>query len=252
MSRTAIVLAAGKGTRMKSDLPKVLHEICDRPMVAWVFDACRKAGCDRIIGVIGHKAELVRETFADDSDDIAWVEQTEQLGTGHAVMVCSDELEKLEGPVIVVAGDGPLVRGETLKEVMDTHEKQGASCTLATCILDQPAQYGRIVRDENGQLKGIIEYVDADDTQRAIKEVNVSIYCFDAADLREMLPRLSNDNAKGEYYLTDVLGLMREAGMKLAAVPAVPPQDVLSINDKQQLAEVNDIMAGRLAQESAE
>ncbi len=247
MSTTAIILAAGKGTRMKSDLPKVLHGVCGRPMLAHVMDACRQAGCERLIVVVGYGAGQVTAAFAD-ADDVVWVEQTEQLGTGHAVMVCGEHLADLDGPVLVVAGDGPLVRGETLGELLDAHADAGAACTLATCILDDPKAYGRILRDDAGELVGIIEYLDATDAQRAIGEVNVSLYCYDAARLREVLGRLSNDNAKGEYYLTDTLGLLRDDGHRLAAVPAVPPEDVLSINDRVQLAQVNALMQRRTAE----
>jgi UDP-N-acetylglucosamine diphosphorylase/glucosamine-1-phosphate N-acetyltransferase len=246
LAKTAIILAAGKGTRMKSDLPKVLHKVCDRPMLAYVMDACVSAGCDRLLVVIGHKADLVRETFAGRDGEIRWVEQTEQLGTGHAVMVCEDELASADGPVLVLAGDGPLVRPETLRKLMETHQEQAAACTLATSILPDPMRYGRILRDDAGQLAGIVEYLDADESQRAIDEVNVSLYCFDAAALRGVVGRLSNENTKGEYYLTDALGLLREDGATLAAVPAVPPEDVLSINDLDQLRQVNLIMARRL------
>jgi len=248
MSTTAIILAAGKGTRMKSDLPKVLHEVCGRPMVAYVMDACRGAGADRLVMVVGHKAELVKKTLADEANNTAWVLQEPQLGTGHAVMVCKDELEGLEGPVIVIAGDGPLVRAETLGKLLDTHRRQQAACTLATSILPDPAAYGRIVRDDKGELAGIVEYLDADEQQRRINEVNVSIYCFDAAALRSVLPRLTNDNAKGEYYITDALGLIRADGGKLAAVAAVPPDEVLSINTLDQLQEVSRLMRRREGQ----
>ncbi len=246
MSVSAIILAAGKGTRMKSDLPKVLHEVCGRPMVAYVMDACRDAGAEELILVIGHKADLVRQTLDGQADDVRWVEQTEQLGTGHAVMVCADELAELSGEVLVLAGDGPLLRSETLEKLIDTHRQQGASCTLATSILPEPGAYGRIVRDKSGQLSGIVEYLDATDEQRAIDEVNVSLYCFDAGDLRSVLDRLSNDNAKGEYYLTDALSILRDDGKKLAAVAAVPPEDTLSINNVEQLREVDRIMRKRL------
>ena len=245
MSTTAIILAAGKGTRMKSDLPKVMHEILGRPMLAYVMDACRQAGCDRLIVVIGHKAELVRRAFADDSRDVAWVEQTEQLGTGHAVMVCRDELARLSGPVLVVAGDGPLLRGKTLRTLLETHRAQRASCTLATCILPEPGSYGRILRDAAGELTGIVEAIDATKAQRDIREVNVSVYCYEAADLREALTRIDNRNAKGEYYLTDTLAVLRKQGKKLAAVPAVPADEVLSINTLDELQEVSRILSKR-------
>lgn len=248
MSTAAIILAAGKGTRMKSDWPKVLHEVCGRPMLAHVLDACRDAGCDRLICVIGHGADQIRGAFVGD-EDIAWVEQTQQLGTGHAVMVCERELADLSGPVLVLAGDGPLIRGSTLRALLDAHRSNGSACTLATCILEDPMAYGRILRDGQGRLLGIVEHLDATPEQRAIHEVNVSVYCFDAAELRDVLKRLTNDNAKGEYYLTDALGLLRSAGRELAAVPAVPVREVLSINDRVQLAQVNALMQQRVRED---
>jgi UDP-N-acetylglucosamine diphosphorylase/glucosamine-1-phosphate N-acetyltransferase len=247
MSRTAIILAAGKGTRMESDLPKVLHEVLGRPMLRYVLDACRAAGCDRLIVVIGHGADLVRSTFADDGRDVTWVDQAPQLGTGHAVMVCREHLERLTGPVLVVAGDGPLIRTETLRELMAKHEESKAACTLATSVLSDPGAYGRIVRDERGELVGIVEHLDATERERRIREVNVSLYCFDAAALREVLPRLDNRNAKGEYYLTDALKLLRADGRRLAAVAAVPPEDVLSINTLDELREVERVLSSRPA-----
>jgi len=246
MSTTAIILAAGKGTRMESDLPKVLHEVCGRPMLAYVFDAARAAGCDRLLTVVGHGADRVQEAFADDGDDIRWVIQSPQRGTGHAVMVCRDHLAGLSGTVLVLAGDGPLIRSETLGELLATHRREGAAATLATSILPDPRRYGRILRDPSGQLAGIVEYLDADEDQRRIREVNVSIYSFDAGALRDVIDELDNDNAKGEYYLTDALGLLRRRGAKVAAVAAVPPEDVLSINTVEELAQVAEIMAARI------
>jgi bifunctional UDP-N-acetylglucosamine pyrophosphorylase/glucosamine-1-phosphate N-acetyltransferase len=246
-SVAAIILAAGQGTRMKSDAPKVLHTVCGRPMLAYVLDACTEAGCGELIIVVGHQAERVRQAFPTPPPGVhlTWIEQSPQLGTGHAVMVCRRELSRLSGPVLVVAGDGPLVRSETLQRLLEEHVRSGAACTLATSILDDPGRYGRIVRDGRGELVGIVEYLDADETQRGIKEVNVSLYCFDAAALVGVLDRLTNDNAKGEYYLTDALGLLAADGQKLTAVAAVPSEDVLSINTVDQLREVEAILARR-------
>lgn len=241
----AIVLAAGKGERMNSDLPKVLHPVCGRPMLAFVLEACAEVGCAEMIVVIGHQAELVRSTFADSPYALTWVEQTPQLGTGHALMVCRPELERLSGPVLVLAGDGPLIRGSTLRRLLDTHRRGRAACTLATSILEDPGRYGRVVRDQAGEVVGIVEFLDADEQQRSIKEVNVSVYCFDAAALTATVGRLTNDNAKGEYYLTDVLGLLAGDGKKLAAVAAVPSEEVLSINTVEQLRQVEAILARR-------
>jgi UDP-N-acetylglucosamine diphosphorylase/glucosamine-1-phosphate N-acetyltransferase len=250
MATTAIILAAGKGTRMQSDLPKVLHPVCGRPMLAYVLDVARQAGSSRLLVVVGYRAELVKQTFADDARDISWVVQSPQRGTGHAVMVCKRELSGLDGLVLVLAGDGPLIRPQTLRQLIDTHQATGAACTLATSILPEPGGYGRILRDAAGNLVGIVEALDATARQKAIREVNVSVYCFDAAALADVIGRLKNDNAKGEYYLTDALGLLASDGRKIAAVAAVPPQDVLSINTLDELQKVSDIMAARMAAES--
>ena len=244
MGVTAVILAAGKGTRMKSAIPKVLHAVCGQPMLSHVMGACRAAGCSRLICVVGFGADQVRAAFTD-ADDTVWVEQAEQLGTGHAVMVCAEHLAELEGPVLVLAADGPLVQGRTLDELLRAHRTEGAACTLATCILDEPAAYGRVVRDDDGSVQGIVEYLDATEAQRRIKEVNVSLYCFDAARLRESIGRLNGENAKGEYYLTDTLALLRSDGHLVHAIPAVPPRDVVSINDRVQLAEANRLMQER-------
>ncbi|MCL2700754.1 MAG: NTP transferase domain-containing protein [Phycisphaerae bacterium] len=245
MTAAAIILAAGKGTRMKSDLPKVLHPVCGQPMLTYVINACRGAGCDRLILVVGHRHEWVRETYASLDGNVAYVMQEPQQGTGHAVMVCQDELAWLEGPVLVVAGDGPLIQSHTLRELLAVHTQTNAACTLATSILPDPAKYGRILRDERGELASIVEFVDATPEQLAVKEVNVSVYCFDAAALRSVLPRLTNNNNKNEYYLTDALGLLRADGQKLAAVAAVPPEDVMSINTIDELDLVSRMMISR-------
>ncbi|MGP1309299.1 MAG: NTP transferase domain-containing protein [Phycisphaerales bacterium] len=241
----AVVLAAGRGTRMKSDLPKVVHKVAGRPMVAWVVDACRDAGFTRTILVVGHQQEVVREVFAGD-DDVDFAVQTEQLGTGHAVMCAADLLSKVDGEAVVLAGDGPLVRAETLKKVIDKHRASKAAATIATSVVDDPAGYGRIIRDGAGRFAAIVEDKDATDAQRRVREINPSIYCFDAPKLVERLPRLSNANAKGEYYLTDIPGMLRDEGAVVEVVDAMPPEDVLSINTPEQLAEVDSILRARL------
>ena len=247
MAATAIILAAGKGTRMNSDKAKVLHEVCGRPMASYVIDACRQAGCENIIVVVGHQSQEVREALGRYADNITWVEQTEQLGTGHAVMACCDELAKLSGAVLVLAGDGPLIHGETLAKLLAQHNDQ-AACTLATCIMDDPHHHGRIVRDESGELLGIVEYLDADQQQREIKEVNVSLYCFDAEALRQSLPKLSCDNAKSEYYITDLLEIMRSSNLRVQATAAVTPEEARSINTLEELHEIERILAARSAE----
>ena len=234
---------------MKSDLPKVLHEVCGRPMLAYVVDTCRQAGCDKLIVVIGHQADAVKEAFAGQDSDISWVEQTEQLGTGHAVMVCCGELESLSGPVVVLAGDGPLIRPETIGQLLDANTQSGAACTAATCIIDDPGRYGRIIRDQNDELLEIVEYLDASEEQRQIKEVNTSTYCFDTESLVEGLTKLGCDNAQGEYYLTDMLSILRSMGKSVKALPILKPQEALSINSLEDLQKVESILAANLAEQ---
>jgi len=240
----AVILAAGKGTRLKSDLPKVLHEVCGRPMLAYVLDACREAGVRRCLTVVGHGQDLVRQTFAADTD-IVWVEQTPQLGTGHAVMVCRPYLNDFEH-VLVLAGDGPLIRSHTIEQLLRRHLEAQAAATLATAILEDPTGYGRIWRDSDGHLLGIVEHGDASPEQRRIREVNPSYYCFRTADLLPALEQLRPNNVKQEYYITDTLAILLKSGRRVEAVSAVPPEDVYSINSRQDLALVNDVMRRRV------
>jgi len=245
MSSAAIILAAGKSTRMKSKRVKVLHEICGRPMLAYVIDAARQAGVDRLVVVAGHGREQVLEAFANQSD-IKWVHQQEQKGTGHAVQVCAATLEGFDGNVFVLAGDGPLIRGETLQTLLQEHNDHLAALTLATSVLSHPEGYGRIVRDMNGNLTGIVEEKDATSQQRQIKEVNPSYYLFNAHELFSAVAHISPNNQKREYYLTDAVGILKTRGLTVNAVAAIPPEDVLSINSRAELALVNQLMQKRI------
>jgi len=245
----AIILAAGKGTRMNSDLPKVLHPVAGRPMIRWVIDACREVGCGRIVLIVGHRAETVRDELSDVSD-LVFVEQTEQLGTGHAIMqpahLYEDDQHAANTDLLVLCGDGPLIRRSTLQKLVRTHRTDVAAATLATSVLDDPTGYGRIIRDADGQFERIVEQKDASDAERSIGEVNPSYYCFRADDLFAALPRLSNDNAKGEYYITDVFGLLKQDGKRVSVVDAVPAEDVLSINTPEQQVQVDRILRQRM------
>jgi bifunctional UDP-N-acetylglucosamine pyrophosphorylase/glucosamine-1-phosphate N-acetyltransferase len=250
MSLAAIVLAAGKATRMKSDLVKVLHPICGRPMLSYVLDACRDAGVKRLYVVIGHDRERVKQTYKSDAD-ITWIVQEEQKGTGHAVMVCKEAMVKNEGlgaddHVFVLGGDGPLIHAETLKILADNHTQKKAAVTLATSILPNPAGYGRIMRDAAGNVLGIVEHNDASPEQKKIQEVNPTYWLFRNADLFESLAHVKPNNKKGELYLTDTLEILRGMGRVLAAVPAVPPEDVLSINTRSELADVARVVQRRI------
>lgn len=248
---TAVILAAGKGTRLKSDVPKVLHEVCGRPMLAYVFDACRQAGIQRIIAVIGHGKEQVRETFAADQD-LIWVEQLEQKGTGHAVMVCREELAGRFDHTLILGGDGPLIRAKTIRELIARHLEAGCAGTLATAIIDDPTGYGRIERDAAGTLRGIVEHGDCTPPQRAIREVNPSYYCFRVPELLAALEQVRPNNSKGEYYVTDVVGILLAAGKKVEAITSVPPEDIFSINSRRELAMVSDVMRRRVLNELME
>lgn len=242
-------MAAGKGTRMQSDLPKVVHEVADRPMVCHVVDACLRAGCDRVIIIVGYEQARVRTALGGFGGRLAFAVQGEQLGTGHAVSCAEAALEGLDPatPVLVLAGDGPLIRAETLAELLARHASTGASATLATSVIADPAGYGRIVRDESGRFAAIVEQKNATPEQSAIREVNPSYYCFRLGSLREGLRRVQRDATSGEYYLTDVPTILMTMGERVEVIDAVPPEDVLSINTPEQLAEVDRILRDRLA-----
>ncbi len=246
MSSTAIILAAGKSTRMKSKTPKALHPICGKSMLSYVIRACYDAGCTHILMVVGYGKDEIMAEFSGDKR-IAWVEQTEQLGTGHAAMVCRDELKKNpHGDVFILAGDGPLIRGEVLKTLQNAHREEHAAASMATAILDDPTGYGRVIRDAEGNFLEIIEQLDCTPEQREIREVFPSYYCVKKEDLLLALSQLKNENKKGEYYLTDIFGILRKAGKKVVAVQAVTADDVIGINTRQQLAEVDAIMQDRI------
>jgi bifunctional UDP-N-acetylglucosamine pyrophosphorylase / glucosamine-1-phosphate N-acetyltransferase len=241
----AVILAAGKSTRMKTDLPKVMHEICGRPMLAYVLDACRAAGITKFYLVVGFGKERIIEAFGRDSG-MAFVEQREQKGTGHAVQMCADALRHFSGDLIVIAGDMPLIRSDTLRSLIDSHRTAKAAASIATTVLPNPAGYGRIIRDAAGHFERIVEHRDCTPEQLRISEVNPSYYCFDARALFEALPKLKADNAKGEYYITDVLGILRAAGQAVSAVTSVPAEDATGINSRVELAEVAKLMQQRI------
>ena len=229
----AIILAAGKSTRMKSEVPKVLHEICGRPMLDCVLNACAGAGVERILVVVGHGKEQIRAAFGD-RPGCSFVEQAEQQGTGHAVLCCREELAGFGGRVLVIAADMPLVRGATLRALLEESARTGDAITLATTILEDPSGYGRIIRDGAGRLQGICEQRDCTPEQLAIGEVNISYYCFGSGEkMLAALGQVSTDNAKGEYYITDAVRILIEQGHGGGAIPAVPAAEAMGINRPQ-------------------
>ena len=245
MSLSAIILAAGKSTRMKSRRPKPLHEVCGRPMLHYVLRACYEAGVERVLVVIGHGKDEIIARFGDDPR-IEWVEQTEQLGTGHAARMCESALREMPGDVFILTGDGPLIRGEVLSTLLRAHREEHADASMATAVLDDPTGYGRIVRDESGDFIEIVEQADATPAQRNIREVFPSYYCLRTEALTAALSKLTNNNQKREYYLTDVYAILRNAGRKVLAVQAVTAEDSLAVNDRAQQAEVDAILQDRI------
>lgn len=250
-SLTAIILAAGKGTRMKSDLPKVCHEVGGRAMVCAVVDAALAAGCERVVAVVGYKQELVRAALEPYGSRVVFAEQAEQLGTGHAVR-CAESAYGVGtrdrgGDCFVLCGDGPLIRKATLTTLLSRHRETGAAATLATAVLENPQGYGRVVRGAGGGFAKIVEQKNATEAELRIREVNPSYYCFRADDLFRALGRVTRNALTGEYYLTDAPALLLGEGRRVEVVDAVPPEDVLSINTLEELAEVDRLYRGRAA-----
>jgi len=249
-SLVAIILAAGQGKRMGSDLPKVAHEVAGAPMVSWVARACREAGCVRSIVVVGHRQEVVRRIF-DEAEasmgEIEFVVQEDQRGTGHAVGCAAASLSEFAGDVIVLAGDGPLVRPKALVDLVERHRRERASATLATVVVDDPAGYGRILRDSEGRFTGVVEDKNATPQERKIHEVNPSVYCFRAVDLFATLDRVPRNEASGEYYLTDVPALLKAQSKRIDAVNSLRPDEALSVNTLDQLKQVDQMLRSRLA-----
>jgi len=237
----AIILAAGKGTRMESELPKVLVPVCGKPMVRYVTDALATAGVDRTVAVVGYRADLVQAEL-ETLSDIEFAEQLEQRGTGHAVMMCRKQLEDHNGPVFVVAGDAAMLQASTVSKLLDIYAEESPACIIGTVKHENPTGYGRVVRDEAGNFQTIVEEKDASDAQRAIQEINVSTYVFNSQDLLAAFDQLTDNNAQGEYYITDCPGLMLAASKKVSAHQVLQPCEAMSINSMSDLKLVEDEM----------
>ena len=239
----AVILAAGKGTRMRSAQPKVLHPLCGRPMLYYPLESARQAGFTQLSVVIGHGAEQVRETFADQ--DLSWVVQTDQLGTGHALMCAADSLRGYSGPLLLLCGDVPLLKPETVQRLYDYHRQEEAAVTVLSARMVDPYGYGRMIRDGE-QLLSIVEEKDADNDQRLVTEINAGIYLFDTAFVLSALQGLNKDNAQGEYYLTDVVAAAVAEGRQTRALCVDDPTEVMGINDRRQLAEAEVLMRWKI------
>jgi bifunctional UDP-N-acetylglucosamine pyrophosphorylase/glucosamine-1-phosphate N-acetyltransferase len=249
MKGIAVVLAAGEGKRMNSDLPKVLHPAAGEPLLAHVGRAARGCGVDRIVVVVGKGADRVRATFAGEGWE--FVDQPERRGTADAVRRAVPHLEGFEGDVLVLAGDAPLLEAATLTTLRAARRDASAAVAVLTARLPDPKGYGRILRDERGAFVGIVEEKDATPGQRAIREVNSSVYCFRGPDLLGALPRIGNSNVQGEYYLTDAIGILRGDGAPVVAVEAATPDEILGVNDPEQLRHVDELLRRRAARPGA-
>ena len=242
MYKCAIILAAGQGTRIKSDIPKVLHKVCGKEMVNHVIDTMRKASIDDVNVIVGKGAELVKEKTS--FKNITYSLQEEQLGTGHAVKCAVEFLKGKKGVVGVFAGDAPLIKPETVENLFNEHLVKGNSATLLTSMVEDPTGYGRVVRAGDEVLK-IVEHKDCSPEELKIREMNAAIYCFDIESLVESLDKLSNDNNQGEYYLTDVIGILKNEGKKVGAI-VIDYEETIGVNSRVQLAEAEEILRNRI------
>lgn len=242
LERAVVVLAAGLGTRMKSVLPKVLHELCGQPLLAHVLRTALALDPERVLVVVGHREDLVRETF--EGWPVEWVSQPEQLGTGHAAGMACDALGDFDGDVVMLMGDVVLLKEATLRRTLVEHEKAEASATVVTGILDDPTGLGRVLRGQDGRVRAIIEEREASPEEKAIREVNSGCYVFECEALTRMLERITPENEQEEYYLTDVVGLLVDEGATVVSASADDVHEILGINTRGELA-----AAARLLQE---
>jgi bifunctional UDP-N-acetylglucosamine pyrophosphorylase / glucosamine-1-phosphate N-acetyltransferase len=240
---TAVVLAAGESTRMRSSRPKVLHRLCGRPLIDYPARACRALGL-RLVLVVGRGADDVRATVGE-APDLTYIEQKERLGTGHALMQARGACPEDGSPLLVLPGDVPLLSADTLSRLLEHHRITGAAATVLTAVVDEPAGYGRLLR-ANDRPIAIVEHRDAIGEQREIREINTGVYCFEPAQLWPALGRLAPQNDQGEYYLTDVIGMLATAGARVEAVAAAEPAECLGINDRKQLAALAAVQRRRI------
>ncbi|EAC7885250.1 bifunctional UDP-N-acetylglucosamine diphosphorylase/glucosamine-1-phosphate N-acetyltransferase GlmU [Listeria monocytogenes] len=241
--RYAVVLAAGQGTRMKSKLYKVLHPVCGKPMVEHVVDQISTLNVDKVVTIVGHGAEKVQEHLAGKSE---FVKQEEQLGTAHAVLQAKEELAGKDGVTLVVCGDTPLIEASTMEALLKYHHEKRAKATILTTVIEDPTGYGRIIRDDLGIVEKIVEHKDATEKEQRISEINTGTYCFDNKALFEALENVSNDNVQGEYYLPDVIKILKDSDEVVAAYRMESFEESLGVNDRIALAEASKLMQRRI------
>ncbi len=237
-----LVLAAGLGTRMKSSRAKVLHEVHDKPMLLHVMDTIRKLSLDYTYVIVGHQREKVAELLSGYK--AGCIIQAEQLGTGHAVLCAEKELIGTGGSVLILSGDVPLIRAETLKEMLADHSRNKPVLTLMTTLMDDPTNYGRIVRNSEGRLQGIVEEKDASAEQKKIREINAGIYCAEIPFLFEALHKVGTDNKQGEMYLTDIVKIAIDAGLQVDTFSGASSDEVLGVNSRDELAAAERYLQG--------
>lgn len=238
-----VILAAGKGTRMKSDLAKVLHPICGRPMLTYVVELAQTLGSEKTVVVTGHQASLIEDAMKDHN--LIYACQREQLGTANAVLQASDALRDFDGDVLILCGDVPLLRTATIKGLLHRHRSSDSAITVMTAILDTPGSYGRVVKNEGGDVLKIVEARDADTTEKLIKEVNTGIYCADNTVLFETVKKIDNKNAQAEYYLTDIFEIARMEHHRTASFIIDNPAEAMGINTSDDLKIAERIVSGR-------
>ena len=239
----AVILAAGKGTRMKSKLYKVLHPVCGKPMVEHVVDQVKEIKPKEIMVVVGYGAEHVREQLGEG---LTYVRQEEQLGTGHAVQVTKEQLAFKQGSTLILCGDTPLITSETMERLIDYHHQEQAAVTILTTNLQNPKGYGRIIRDQKGEVLRIVEEQDASLEEQQVTEINTGIYCFDNQKLWQALANINNDNAQGEYYLTDCIQILKAAQEKVLGFLTEDSAETMGVNDRVALAEAEREMRKRI------
>jgi len=247
MMLCTVILAAGKGTRMNSDLVKVLHPLQGRPLLSYVVEAARSAGSDDISIIVGYQAAAVREQFR--SGDIHFIEQRELLGTGHAVLQAHERFVDYRGAVLILCGDVPLLQAATLRSLCERHRKETTAVTVLTTIVTDATGYGRILKGPDGKVTRIVEERDATEAEKGIKEINSGIYCVDSQFLFDALGKINNRNAQREYYLTDIIAIAHKSGAGVASLIAADHREVMGINSPQELREAHwylEKMQGRL------
>ncbi|MDO8722417.1 MAG: NTP transferase domain-containing protein [Syntrophales bacterium] len=238
----AIILAAGKGTRMKSDLAKVLHPVCGKPMLAYPVAAAREAGAEKIVVIVGQQGPLVREAFKDEG--LIFVEQREQLGTGHAVLLARESFRDDDATILILCGDVPLLRGSTARALFECHVSEKATVTVLTALYDNSSGYGRVVKGDRGEVQRIVEERDATEAEKKIREINSGIYCVESKFLFEAVAEIGRENTQGEYYLTDIVEIACLKGFPVRSFCITDPDEVMGINTPDDLKKADQVKIG--------